>query len=174
MSPRPRIYTRTGDAGSSALSGGERLPKTASVFVAMGDIDELSANLGLLKATLAPAANAPHAKFKIQYELLDAVQHELISVSAALCGARPYTNEACAAFVKRLESAIDALEDAAPAASVFVTPGANLPSARAHVARTVCRRAERSLVAHAPASPALPLLNRLSDYLFALAEVLAR
>lgn len=174
MSPRSRIYTRTGDAGSSALYGGARLPKTASVFVALGDIDELSANLGLLKATLASLPDVDHVRFSATSSLLDAIQHELFSVSAALCGARTYTNEACAAFVKRLESAIDGLADVVPAASVFVTPGANIPSARAHVARTVCRRAERSLVAHAPSSPALPLLNRLSDYLFALAEALAR
>jgi cob(I)alamin adenosyltransferase len=165
-----RIYTKTGDAGQTALGDGTRVVKDHPRVSAYGSVDELNAVLGLL-LTVAPS----------EVELLRGVQNDLFDVGADLC--RPATpDEQPGQRLRvqesqslRLESAIDQLNaDLAPLTS-FVLPGGTQAAAWCHMARTVCRRAERDVVHLANGEPINPqvivYLNRLSDLLFVLARV---
>jgi cob(I)alamin adenosyltransferase len=166
-----RIYTRTGDAGETGLLGGRRVRKSALRVEAYGEIDELNACLGLARAALADAETA---------SLLTDVQRDLFAVSARVADARKNDEAASekTAFpdtrVTALERAIDAAEVTLPPLRAFVIPGGGEAGARLHLARTVCRRAERRVVALAAQEdvPAvfLAYLNRLSDLLFVLAR----
>jgi cob(I)alamin adenosyltransferase len=166
-----KIYTRTGDAGETALFGGARVPKDDARVQAYGDVDELNATLGLARAEDPPADLDG---------LLSSIQRDLFAVGAQLAdpSARVGDRRAKAAFddtrVAELERAIDACEAALPELTAFVLPGGSRLGALLHLARTVCRRAERAVVALARAAsvdPALLVyLNRLSDLLFVLAR----
>ncbi|MDD3517786.1 MAG: cob(I)yrinic acid a,c-diamide adenosyltransferase, partial [Chromatiales bacterium] len=162
-----RIYTRTGDDGTTGLAGGARRRKDDARIEAIGTVDELNAQLGWLRAGAVPDM--------VDGELL-AIQNDLFDLGAELAmpGERPFA----AARVVWLEERLDAHNARLPPLAEFVLPGGNDACARAHVARTVCRRAERRLVALAAVedvgADALHYLNRLSDYLFVLARVLAR
>jgi len=166
-----RIYTRTGDGGETALLGGQRVRKSALRVEAYGELDELNACLGL---ALAAEADAPTANLLIE------IQRHVFALSARLADARdgaeaPTEKTAFPeAHVARLERAIDLAEEALPPLRTFVIPGGTEVAARLHLARTVCRRAERRLVALAGTEnvPAvfLAYLNRLSDLLFVLAR----
>ena len=145
--PMTSIYTRTGDSGESSVKS-ERLRKDALVFDVLGDLDELNSWLGTIRDDVPEEACA---------RLLD-VQGALMSLSADLAGYGAFTTE----LVPALEQDIDRLTDG----PFSLRP----PAGRIHVARTVCRRAERHLVAFRPDHPGLPFVNRLSDYLYALAE----
>jgi cob(I)alamin adenosyltransferase len=166
-----KIYTRTGDAGETALLGGARVRKDDGRVAAYGDVDELNAVLGLALAEGLPEADA---------RLLLQVQRDLFALGARL--ADPTTavagrREKAAlgeADVERLERAIDEREAALPPLTAFILPGGARGGALLHFARTVCRRAERAMVSlhqRAPLEPALmAYVNRLSDLLFVLAR----
>ena len=162
-----RIYTRTGDDGTTGLADGSRLAKDSSRVAAMGDLDELNANLGVVLANPLPDA--------IRDTLVDA-QHALFDIGAEL--AMPAASIVDDARVEALEAALDALNADLPPLREFILPGGGASAGAAHVARAVCRRAERGLVALARNEPvneaSRRYVNRLSDYLFVAARVLAR
>jgi cob(I)alamin adenosyltransferase len=166
-----KIYTKTGDAGQTGLFGGARVPKDAPRVAAYGDVDELNSMLGL-----ALAQGDGDAR---QTDWLTQIQSTLFSLGAELAcvpdkdvdvGVPLVTD----ADVDRLEGHIDALEVDLPALKNFVLPGGTAGAACLHAARTVCRRAERKLVALAADEPVraqlLRYLNRLSDLLFVMAR----
>ena len=168
-----RIYTKTGDKGETALGDGTRVPKDHPRVAAFGSVDELNSVLGLL---LAHEGELPEA------ELLRSLQNELFDVGADLCAPLPPKGEADprlriqASQAERLEEAIDRLNASLQPLTSFVLPGGSLGAAWCHLARTVCRRAERDVVALSHTEPVNPqviiYLNRLSDLLFVLARVL--
>ncbi len=162
-----RIVTRTGDGGETGLGDGSRRPKDNARVAALGDVDELNSALGVLAAESLPDAIAA---------LLSEVQHDLFDLGGEL--SIPGHSMITAEHVLRLEDAVERHNLALRPLKEFILPGGARPGALAHVARTVCRRAERSLVAlsHAEtvAADALIYLNRLSDLLFVLARDLNR
>ena len=160
-----RITTRTGDAGETGLGDGSRRAKDDTRIAALGDVDELNSTLGLLLAENLPAS--------IRTVLL-AVQHDLFDLGGELSiPGHQLVNEA---QVERLEAATDAFNAKLAPLKEFILPGGTRIAAIAHLARTVCRRAERSVVAvarnEAVNDPARVYLNRLSDLLFVLARSL--
>jgi cob(I)alamin adenosyltransferase len=168
-----RIYTRTGDDGTTGLVDGSRLPKHAARMEAIGAVDEANSAIGLAVCALA---QSPHAA------PLTRIQNDLFDLGADL--ATPgddftpgeMTLRIVPAQVDWLETAMDALnEDLEPLRS-FILPGGSEASARVHIARAATRRAERAAVALAAGDPvnpaALAYLNRLSDYLFVLARAI--
>lgn len=163
-----KIYTRTGDDGSTGLGDGTRVPKDHLRVEAYGTVDELNAQVGLLRAELG--AQHPAQAF------LEGVQHDLFDLGGELC--IPGYTLLGADTVTLCEGAIDALNADLPPLKDFILPGGNRAAAVAHVARTVCRRAERCVYTLSQQEPlngeGLKYLNRLSDYLFVLARVLAR
>lgn len=169
------LYTRTGDDGTTSLFSGNRVSKTHVRIEAYGTIDELNSHIGLL-ASQPSISSRPDLS-----RLLRFIQHRLFDLGAYLAtdpdALRPGLTvpaPPCRAEVERLEHATDAIDSQLPPLRRFVLPGGSQAAAMAHVARTVCRRAERrilALSASAPvASEALQFVNRLSDLLFALAR----
>jgi len=162
-----KIYTRTGDDGTTGLSDGSRVAKDALRVEAMGAVDELNGSIGVLLAEDLPdAARAC---------LLDA-QHDLFDLGGELSlPGHPILAEA---HVARLEASLDDFNAKLPPLKDFILPGGSRAAGLAHVARTVCRRAERRLVTLSHQEPVSPLilqyLNRLSDLLFVLARALNR
>ncbi|HIG86827.1 MAG TPA: cob(I)yrinic acid a,c-diamide adenosyltransferase [Planctomycetes bacterium] len=166
-----RIYTKTGDDGFTALGDGTRVPKDSARVAAYGDVDECSSALGL---ALAQGLSEPWA------ERLTQVQNDLFDVGSDLC--RPGDSEGEArigeAYVERLEGWIDEANQDLPDLTSFILPGGTLSAGWLHLARTICRRAERSVVTlfgdpdeAAQSNPKVLLyLNRLSDLLFVLAR----
>ncbi len=169
-----QIYTRTGDAGETGLMGGGRVAKDHARVAAYGDVDETSAAIGMARST-APADLAD--------ALLASVQRDLFAIGGALATPRPERLHAAQRDkvvvaperVAALERAIDEADGELPALAAFVLPGGSPKAAALHLARTVCRRAERSVVALSHAEPVgaevLVYLNRLSDLLFTLARL---
>src|SRR5262245_37497707 len=162
-----RIYTRTGDGGTTGLADGSRVAKNAPRIEAMGAVDEVNSALGVLLAEPLP---------KDVRECLTGVQHDLFDLGGEL--AIPGHAIMSAAHVRRLEMLLDGFNAKLPPLKDFVLPGGTRAAGCAHVARASCRRAERCLVALASADTAPPFavsyLNRLSDLLFVLARVLNR
>ena len=162
-----RIYTRTGDDGTTGLADGGRLAKDSLRVASMGDLDELNAHLG---AVLAGPLPEP-----IRETLVEA-QHALFDFGAEL--AMPAASIIDDRRVESLEAALDALNADLPPLKEFILPGGGAGASAAHIARAVCRRAERGIVALARAEPvngaSRRYVNRLSDYLFVAARVLAR
>ena len=169
-----KIYTKTGDGGETGLFGGGRTPKDSPRVAAYGDVDELNAVLGLARA-LAPEELAD--------ALLQTVQRDLFTIGAELATpdpdkARKALSRSGAAIgdsnIAALEEAIDTHESRLEPLKNFILPGGTPKAAALHLGRTVCRRAERAVVAlarHEQISPAiLRYLNRLSDLLFVLAR----
>jgi cob(I)alamin adenosyltransferase len=167
-----RIYTRTGDAGETSLGDGTRVAKDHARVAAYGSVDELNSVLGLLLAQAAPAP---------EVELLRSIQNDLFDLGADLCVPPAPTEEERQRLrvrpeqVARLEKAIDRLNEPLAPLSSFVLPGGQPAAAWCHLARTVCRRAEREVVTLARSESVNPqvivYLNRLSDLLFVLARV---
>ena len=163
-----KIYTRTGDDGTTGLANGERVAKTDARVAAFGDVDETNSALGLLLAEkdLPPAISSS----------LTRIQHELFEIGAEL--SLPGYRQIGAEHVTRLEQDLDALNAELPPLKEFVLPGGTRAAALCHVARTVCRRAERSAWAASERQELNPellrYLNRLSDLLFVTARCLAR
>jgi cob(I)alamin adenosyltransferase len=162
-----RIATRTGDDGSTGLGDGSRVAKSHLRVQALGEVDELNSSLGVLLAEPLPAELR---------ELLLGVQHELFSLGGEL--SMPGHALLPDAALARLDAALERHNAALPPLREFILPGGTRSAALAHVARTVARRAERTLVALAAQDTlrAVPqqYLNRLSDLLFVLARVLNR
>jgi cob(I)alamin adenosyltransferase len=167
------IYTRTGDEGTTGLFGGGRVPKDHPRVAAYGDVDELNSALGVARAT------APVDFFD---DLLESVQRDLFALGGHL--ATPDPDRVAKALVKAelseervklFERAIDQADEELPPLRAFVLPAGTPKAAALHLARTVCRRAERSVVHLAGESEVPPLfivyLNRLSDLLFTLARL---
>lgn len=165
-----RITTRSGDHGSTGLADGSRLPKTHPRVVALGEVDELNATLGLL--CVAPGVG------DVLLARLRQVQNELFDLGGEL--SLPGTLVLARAALHALDADIADWNARLPPLTEFVLPGADEASARAHLARTVCRRAERALWAlmETPAADSdgdLPrYLNRLSDWLFVLSRLLVQ
>lgn len=163
-----KIYTRTGDDGSTGLGDGTRVGKDSLRVNAYGTVDELNSCIGLLLAhdDLSEAVR----------ETLVQVQHELFDLGGELC--IPGMSMIEDADITRLEQWLDGFNEALPALKDFILPGGGMAAAHGHLARTVCRRAEREVVALARVETVRPqaarYLNRLSDLLFVLCRVLAR
>jgi cob(I)alamin adenosyltransferase len=162
-----KIYTRTGDDGSTGLGDGTRVSKDSARVTAYGTVDELNSCLGVLIASDVPADLA---------DSLTQIQHELFDLGGELC--IPGHAAIFDADITRLENKLDALNADLPPLKDFILPGGNLAAAHCHVARTVARRAEREVVTlshhDAVRSEAIRYLNRLSDLLFVMARVLTR
>jgi len=161
-----RIYTRTGDDGSTGLADGTRLPKDSLRIETLGCLDELNCLIGL--AIAYSPDDAPSE--------LSAIQHQLFEVGAEI--ALPPEERVGAAQVAWLEESLDSRNAALPPLEEFVLPGGSPAAAHCHLARAVCRRAERRVVTLARSEKVNPetlrYLNRLSDLLFVLARVLYR
>ena len=162
-----KIYTRTGDAGTTGLADGSRVAKDAPRIEAIGTIDELNSVIGLLLAEDLPVAIR---------DCLQGVQHDLFDLGGEL--SVPGHAIMSATHSKRLENALDAFNAKLPALKEFILPGGGTAAAACHLARTVCRRAERRCWtlarSQSVAMEPLQFLNRLSDLLFVIARVLAR
>ncbi|RNF84169.1 cob(I)yrinic acid a,c-diamide adenosyltransferase [Montanilutibacter psychrotolerans] len=165
-----KIYTRTGDDGTTGLGDGSRVGKDSLRVDAYGTVDEANSCIGMVLACELPEAAAGIA------ELLTSVQHQLFDLGGELC--IPGHAAIFDADVERLEQQLDAFNAPLPPLKDFILPGGGEAAARCHVARTVVRRAERDTVALSRLEPVRPeavrYLNRLSDLLFVLARVLAR
>lgn len=158
-----KIYTRTGDDGSTGLGDGTRAPKDSPRVEAYGTVDELNSALGVALTTSLPAeVRDPLAQ----------IQHELFDLGGELC--IPGRTAMTTNHVTRLEEILDLLNATLPPLKEFVLPGGSQPAALLHFARTICRRAERHVVALARVDSvnpeALKYLNRLSDLLFVAAR----
>ena len=162
-----KIYTRTGDDGSTGLGDGSRVGKDSARVDAYGTVDEANSCIGLLLASDMPDDVRA---------LLTRIQHQLFDLGGELC--IPGHAAIHDADVDALEQRLDHYNDDLPALKDFILPGGGEAAARCHIARTVVRRAERETVAlsrHEDVRPqAIRYLNRLSDLLFVLARVLAR
>ena len=168
-----RIYTKKGDQGTTSLLRGGRVSKDDLRVSAYGDVDELNSTIGVALAA---------SPTDFERQILEDIQRDLFSIGSILAtadrGEAVAPSEKVAldqARVVAIEAAIDSATDALPALERFVLPGGSVKAAALHHSRTVCRRAERSVVAlgHAEAipDPVLPYLNRLSDLLFTLARL---
>ncbi|HWS78129.1 MAG TPA: cob(I)yrinic acid a,c-diamide adenosyltransferase [Thermomonas sp.] len=162
-----KIYTRTGDDGTTGLGDGTRVAKDSARVIAYGTVDEANSTIGLLLAADVPDDVR---------ELLTRVQHQLFDLGGELC--IPGHAAIADADVDALEARLDHYNDDLPPLKDFILPGGGEAASRCHVARTVVRRAERDTVTlsrHDAVRPqAIRYLNRLSDLLFVLARVLAR
>jgi cob(I)alamin adenosyltransferase len=169
-----KIYTKTGDEGTTGLLGNRRVPKDDLRIEAYGTIDELNAVLGLARAHgLDPAAD----------DLVTQLQDELFAVGSALADASPqgkFHNTITGEHAEHLEKTIDALESELTPLTQFILPGGTVSAASLHLARTVCRRAERLVVklSRQPGEDVpkamIVYLNRLSDLLFVVARAVNR
>jgi len=168
-----KIYTRTGDTGDTGLFGGGRVAKDHVRVAAYGDVDELNAVLGVARAS------GPHAAYD---PLLEQVQRDLFSIGGLLATPDPDKVKAAIAKaevppsrIEEFERVMDAADGELPPLRAFILPGGTAHASALHHARTVCRRAERSVVrlGHEAEVPALLVvyLNRLSDLLFTLARL---
>lgn len=165
-----RVYTKGGDKGETSLIGGDRVSKADPRLDCYGTVDEVNATLGLVRTALASSAAGPHL-----LPILHRVQNELFNLGAVLATPDPERRAKLpqieARHVDGLERDIDAVNDDLAPLTSFVLPGGGAASAACHLARTVCRRCERIVVALAQAEDIggdLPVqyLNRLSDALF--------
>ncbi len=174
---RLKIYTKGGDGGETTLLGGARVPKDDARVAAYGTVDELNAVIGA-----ALAFDADGGALDDSAAALGVVQEDLFTIGARLAASNPARSIRVGSIpvlpsdrIDALEAWIDRLTDELPALEAFVLPGGSPVAAQLHVARTVCRRAERGVVALLEDQPdlgeaILPYLNRLSDLLFTLAR----
>ena len=162
-----QIYTRTGDDGSTGLGDGARVSKDSARVCAYGTVDEANSAIGLVLASDLPEAVRT---------VLVSVQHQMFDLGGELC--IPGHAAVFDADIEHLENQLDAFNADLPPLKDFILPGGGPAAAHAHLARTICRRAEREVVTlshHDAVRPeAIRYLNRLSDLLFVLARVLAR
>jgi cob(I)alamin adenosyltransferase len=162
-----KIYTRTGDDGSTGLGDGTRVAKDSARVAAYGTVDEANSAVGLLLACAVP---------QDVRDLLVSIQHQMFDLGGELC--IPGHAAIQDADIERLEQHLDRLNADLPPLKDFILPGGGEAAARCHLARTIVRRAERETVTLSRQDPVRPqairYLNRLSDLLFVLARVLAR
>lgn len=163
-----KIYTRTGDDGTTGLGDGSRVPKDSLRVEAYGTVDELNSTIGMVLAS--------DGVDDAVRETLTQVQHELFDLGGELC--IPGMAMIDDADITRLETSLDGFNDPLPPLKDFILPGGGMAASCCHLARTVCRRAERQVIALARVEEIRPqaqrYLNRLSDLLFVLGRVLAR
>jgi cob(I)alamin adenosyltransferase len=163
-----RIYTRTGDDGTTGLGDGHRVRKDAARVEAYGTVDEANSAIGMVLAVPGLPGEVSRC--------LTEIQHDLFDLGGELC--IPGTQAVHAAQIARLEQVLDHFNDPLPALKDFILPGGGPAAAACHLARTIVRRAERrvwTLAAGETVNPEVPkYLNRLSDLLFVIARVLAR
>jgi len=164
-----KIYTKTGDQGETSLIGGKRVAKDHPRIEAYGDMDELKCWIGLIR---------DHEEdIRIKKILLD-IQDRLFSIESHLAAENPsaatHLPPVSADHAKILEQEIDLMNEALPSLSSFILPGGHATASLCHVARTICRRVERRVIALHRSEPVNPVIleyiNRLSDYLFVLAR----
>lgn len=178
------IYTRTGDKGTTSLVGGQRVLKCSQRVEAYGTVDELNSHIGMLAEMLYEKSKSKETDFDIHdnfyklYEQLKKLQNRLFVVQTLLATEdeatysklTPLDSEA----TSETEKLIDNMDGLLPKLKSFVIPGGSIESAQAHIARTVCRRAERSIVKLAQEEPVeesiMNFINRTSDYLFVLSR----
>jgi len=162
-----KIYTKTGDDGTTGLGDGTRVAKDSARVAAYGTVDELNSSIGIVLAQEIPAPIR---------EALTQIQHDLFDLGGELC--IPGMAMVHEADVERLEQTLDSFNADLPALKDFILPGGGMAAACCHLARTVCRRAEREVVTLSRSETVRPeavrYLNRLSDLLFVLSRVLAR
>ncbi|WP_420591901.1 cob(I)yrinic acid a,c-diamide adenosyltransferase [Bacterioplanoides sp.] len=163
-----KIATKTGDKGETGLGDGSRISKSSERMHAIGDVDELNSWVGMLRAELDEADDL--------IPLLHQIQHDLFDLGGEL--SVPGFNALQEVLISDLEDNLEALNDTMPPLKDFILPGGSKAAALCHMTRTVCRRAERSLVQLNQVDELNPLalryVNRLSDLLFVTARVLAR
>jgi len=163
-----KIYTRTGDDGSTGLGDGSRVAKDSLRVGAYGTVDELNSTIGMVLASDGVADDVREA--------LTQVQHDLFDLGGELC--IPGMAMVHDADIERLEQVLDAFNDPLPPLKDFILPGGGMAASCCHLARTVCRRAEREVIALGREEEIRPqaqrYLNRLSDLLFVVCRVLAR
>ena len=168
-----KIYTRTGDLGQTSLIGGRRVPKYHDKIEAYGTVDELCAFIGLIRDHDIDAAT----RF-----FLIKIQEDLFVIEALLAADPDVEKQKLPLLseseVTTLETAIDEMNKSLNALTTFILPGGHVVVSYCHVARTICRRAERTVLKLFPDNPVYPIcqkyLNRLSDYLFVLARKLSK
>jgi cob(I)alamin adenosyltransferase len=174
-----KIYTKTGDKGQTSLLGGTRVNKFDLRINAYGTVDELNSYLGLLRDLIASENTKPNTE--TYYNSLIEIQDRLFTIGSHLA-ADPEKNKMALppmheSDVTDLEKAIDAINDVVPPMKSFVLPGGHILVSHTHVARCICRRAERlvlELAEHEPVADLVKIyLNRLSDYIFMLSRGLA-
>ncbi|MDE5785188.1 MAG: cob(I)yrinic acid a,c-diamide adenosyltransferase [Duncaniella sp.] len=168
---KSNLYTRGGDRGMTSLVGGERVKKNDVRVEAYGTVDELNAVIGLLMAECMPV----DAEAAMQLEIISCRLFDLGSYLASIGKEGAMLPAPSEENVKALEAAIDRVDSAVPPFRCFLLPAGHHAAAQAHVARTICRRAERRILDVADAgfpveATALEWVNRLSDYLFALSR----
>ncbi len=162
-----KIYTRTGDKGTTGLGDGTRVDKDHLRIEAFGTVDELNSHIGIIVA---------HALPDEIKTCLSAIQHDLFDLGGELCvpGYQKITDD----YTSRLEVTLDGFNADLPALKEFILPAGGHATAQCHVARTVCRRAERRIYSLSKIetvnTAALAYINRLSDLLFVIARVCAR
>ena len=167
-----KIYTKTGDKGETSLFGGQRLPKNDLRIEAYGTVDELNAYIGLVRDCISDSPTK---------QLLKNIQDNLFTIGSHLAtesGQSPYVPAITEAHIQPLEQAMDEMDAQLPKLKNFILPGGHTTVSFCHIARTVCRRAERGVVA-LRANADLPqaivqYLNRLSDFLFMLSRKLTQ
>ncbi len=173
MAKEFKIYTKSGDDGTTGLVGGNRVKKNDIRLEAYGTVDELNASLGLLRSCNLSGDVS---------QLLVKIQNKLFNIGSLLASdekGRKFTSDLSITSndVKLLENSIDFYEQSLPELTHFILPGGEETSALCHIARTVCRRAERRILDFAELNPVQPeivqYINRLSDLLFVLARKLA-
>jgi cob(I)alamin adenosyltransferase len=168
-----RVYTRTGDSGETGLAGGQRVPKDGPRIEAYGTVDELNSQLGLARVTAAEIS-AQEPRMAVLVAVMLRVQHELFNLGSILAtmpeDVHPKQARVTDAEVAQLELEMDRMNEDLPPLRSFVLPGGSRLNAELHVVRTVCRRAERRVVAlgriESVPTEAIRYLNRLSDALF--------
>ena len=179
-----KIYTRTGDDGSTGMADGSRVSKGDHLFSVMGDVDELNSHIGLVRAHLVQSSSNVANQFLVERlnsqnevdfpQALIIIQHLLFNVGGEL--AMPEYEGINASHIDWLEQQIDAMNTTLPPLKDFILPTGSVLVSQLHVARTVCRRAERQAVLlkqqqpNAIRSTAVSLINRLSDWLFVAAR----
>jgi len=163
-----KIYTRTGDDGTTGLGDGTRTAKDSPRVEAYGTVDEANSAIGVVLASTAVPKDVRAS--------LEAVQHDLFELGGELC--IPGHEAISQAFIERLENDLDGFNSNLPALEDFILPGGSESAAYCHLARTIVRRAERRVATLAGEEPVRPevgrYLNRLSDLLFVVARVLSR
>lgn len=169
-----KIYTRTGDSGTTGLGDGSRVAKDDLRISALGDVDELNACVGILRSQIAASAIADKAAWD---KSLSLIQHWLFDLGGEVC--IPHYTLLQPVCVEFLEKEIDRMNESLPMLKDFILPSGTLACSYAHQARAVCRRAERALMSVQARdqniqATALQLLNRLSDWLFVASRALQR
>lgn len=163
-----KIYTRKGDDGTTSLDGKNRILKNSQRIETVGTLDELNCTIGLVVSQKKINPDV--------YQTLTQIQHELFDLGGELCP--PHRSAITAEHVRRLEKKIDEWNNTLEPLKEFVLPQGNFVSSACHLARAVCRRAERNLVAlmqeEESSAEGLRYINRLSDLLFVAARILAK